>query len=244
MKELLQLAYEKVKIFFKYRTFNMFSDVQIEISSYCNRRCWYCPNSKYDRGTKRNYLSEKIFFKLINDLAEISYSGLLTFSGYLEPMADDRLNKFVLYAKRKLPKSTIQIFTNGDYLNQESYSKLIDNGCDNILLTSNTNLDHPLMDADKVTFRKIKDIRLSNRAGELNINGEKKYCIYVFLMVIVDYLGQVKVCCNDYLGKVVLGNLETNSIMEIWNSEQYKRVKFNLLIRKTPNLKICEKCMR
>ena len=44
--------------FIKYGTADMFDDIDIETTTFCNRRCSYCPNSLFDRGLKENEKSQ------------------------------------------------------------------------------------------------------------------------------------------------------------------------------------------
>ena len=45
--------------------------VEIGISSFCNRKCWFCPNSIIDRNSCNIELNENLFLKLLSELREI-----------------------------------------------------------------------------------------------------------------------------------------------------------------------------
>lgn len=93
--------------------------VEIEIASFCNRKCWFCPNSFIDRKSQSIELPERVYLKLINNLAEIDYSGLLNFHRFNEPLANKELIlKRVKQARSALPHAQLGIFTNGDYLDR------------------------------------------------------------------------------------------------------------------------------
>ena len=93
--------------------------VEIEIASFCNRKCWFCPNSFVDRKSQSIELPEQIYLKIINNLAEIDYSGLLNFHRFNEPLADKNLIlKRTRQARSALPNANLGIFTNGDYLDR------------------------------------------------------------------------------------------------------------------------------
>ena len=61
--------------YIKYRQFDLFSIIEIETITACNKRCSYCPNSKFDRGLLIN--SKKIdinlFYKIINQLFQVLF---------------------------------------------------------------------------------------------------------------------------------------------------------------------------
>lgn len=48
----------------------------VEVSSYCNRTCSFCPNATYDRRSK-TFMSDEIFFRSLSDLKSIDYSGTI-----------------------------------------------------------------------------------------------------------------------------------------------------------------------
>lgn len=65
--------------------------VEIEIASFCNRTCYFCPNSHIDRKSKSIELDEVVFLKLIDNLSEIDYDKFLNFHRFNEPLANREL---------------------------------------------------------------------------------------------------------------------------------------------------------
>ena len=65
--------------------------IEIETFSYCNRKCWFCPNAVIDRITTNNIMPEEVYLDLISQLQEINYSGELTYSRYNEPLSQREL---------------------------------------------------------------------------------------------------------------------------------------------------------
>ena len=61
--------------------------IEIETFSYCNRKCWFCPNSFVDRLSDNKIMPEEVYLDLLNQLKEIDFSGDLTYSRYNEPTA-------------------------------------------------------------------------------------------------------------------------------------------------------------
>lgn len=103
--------------------------ISIEISSFCNRKCWFCPNSYIDRKSKAIDLPEDIYIKIISNLQEIDYSGRLCLIRYNEPLANKNLIlKRIRQARQSLPNVKIEINTNGDYINREYLDELKDAG--------------------------------------------------------------------------------------------------------------------
>ena len=53
--------------------------IVIEIHSYCNRTCWFCPNSFLDRKHKTK-MKEWVYLKILQELKDIEYDGVISFS--------------------------------------------------------------------------------------------------------------------------------------------------------------------
>lgn len=92
--------------------------VAIEVSSYCNRRCAYCPNSTHDRISGQRFMSDALFDRILGDLASIGYARTLLFHLYNEPLADRRILSYVARAHERLPGARLSLSTNGDYLDR------------------------------------------------------------------------------------------------------------------------------
>lgn len=103
-----------VELFKKY-----IDDVELENHSYCNRTCWFCPNSFIDRRSHNVFMSDAVYNKILVNLAEIAYSGTLEWSGYAEHFAYTSFLTRLSGARAALPLATLMVFTNGDYLNEE-----------------------------------------------------------------------------------------------------------------------------
>ena len=100
--------------------------VEIGISSFCNRKCWFCPNSIIDRNSCNIELNENLFLKLLSELREINYSNYIYLHRYNEPLYNkELLIKRIKQVREYLPQAYITIFTNGDYLTLD-YLKLLE----------------------------------------------------------------------------------------------------------------------
>ena len=99
--------------------------IELELWSYCNRKCTWCPNSFIDRQSETKYMDKQVFLNLINSLKKINYSGYITFSRYNEPLAFSALlNQACEYIKKELPNCTLVTNTNGDFLSSELIKNL------------------------------------------------------------------------------------------------------------------------
>ena len=108
--------------------------VEVEVHSFCNRVCWFCPNAFIDRRSETFYLDEAIYRRLLDDLADVDYNGVLTFSRYCEPFADEVFYGRLETARRMLPGACMHTNTNGDYLNDETLARAERAGLDRIYI--------------------------------------------------------------------------------------------------------------
>ena len=110
--------------------------VEIENNSYCNRRCVYCINHYIDRHTENHIMPFALFEKIINELTCIDYEGELTFHRFNEPFYDK--NEWILhritYARERLPHASLEISTNGDFLDLEYLKKVRRTGLDKLYI--------------------------------------------------------------------------------------------------------------
>ena len=133
------LTYNLYKIYseiinsIKYKDKYFFHSVSLEISTYCNRKCHYCPNKDYE--TPKEYMSWDIFKCAIEQLKNIKYTGIIQYHLFNEPLFDERLADFVRYASANLPKATQVLISNGDLLNIEKAKELSKAGINKFVVT-------------------------------------------------------------------------------------------------------------
>jgi hypothetical protein len=88
---------------------------------------------------------------------------------------------------------------------------------------------------------KIHITDLHNWAGTLNHLSDVNFpCYRPWLTFTVLWDGRVSLCCADFDGKVVLGDLRTSTINDIWNAEPYRRTRRAHLDSGGPD--ICQAC--
>lgn len=244
------------------------SEVEISESGMCNRKCSFCPRSDPDYPDVNEFISEKLHKKLCDELSELNYSGLIIYSGFVEPMLDKNIYKLIEYAKSKNPKARIEIVSNGDVLNAERLLKIYDHGLDRMLISlydgeeqyfkfkklgEDLNLNDYQYVLRKRYLPEEQDfgITLSNRGGMLK-NAEykiapqkekiKQKCFYPSYKFFLDYNGDVLMCSHDWGKKNVLGNLNNQSFKDIWLSDKYMeaRKKLNNSDRSISPCNVCD----
>lgn len=106
--------------------------VEIEVFSFCNRKCWFCPNSYIDRFSTNHYMDESLYLKILKDLQSIGYGGAISYSRYNEPLADKIILERIEQAREILPNSNLHTNTNGDFLNHDYISDLYESGLNSL----------------------------------------------------------------------------------------------------------------
>ena len=82
--------------------------VEIEIFSYCNRNCWFCPNNFIDRHSDNILMDEGIYLNILNDFKTINYRGRISYSRYNEPLSHkDIFLKRLKQANELLPSALL-----------------------------------------------------------------------------------------------------------------------------------------
>lgn len=130
--------------------------VVIETSSYCNRRCVFCPNADGNRLGTRKLMPDEMYHAIIDDLAEIGYSKAILLHLYNEPLANPGIFYQIAYARLKLPNATLSFNTNGDYIKADTLQRLVSVG----LTSLHVSIYGPGQGVFKkdYVFRKVQDM--------------------------------------------------------------------------------------
>lgn len=155
--------------------------IEIEVFSYCNRKCWFCPNSFIDRHSGNTIMPEDMYLNILSQLKEINYNQEVTYSRYNEPLAfKDIILKRISQAREYLPDAKLRTNTNGDFVSLEYIYELRDAGLNELFiqqyLSNNELYDHLKM--KKRMLQKIKSLGvgysiisdIENHRIEYNLN--------------------------------------------------------------------------
>lgn len=93
-------------------------------------------------------------------------------------------------------------------------------------------------------FDEVKDYMNTDQKG---MHGQKlknvAVCPFSFYSLIVNSDGEVTVCCADWKRKLVVGNIEKSSFMEIWNGDTLRHFWIDMLRGKKNQYEMCAKCV-
>ena len=108
----------------------LFTRIQIQTVSWCNRSCAFCPSGKFP--VDKVFMPAEIYHRLIDQLQAMHYAGRI--SPYLmnESLLDKRLPELLAYTRAHCPESWIAINTNGDALSEALLERLFDAGLNSL----------------------------------------------------------------------------------------------------------------
>ena len=81
-----------------------------------------------------------------------------------------------------------------------------------------------------------------NRIADKNTFRPNSPCIYPFRQMIVRPDGTTAKCCNDPLTKMITGDLNTQSIMEVWRGKAYQEFRKEMYFNGRKNFEGCAVC--
>ena len=229
----------------------MFSQLEIDLTGMCNRTCSFCPRGHGYENTEK-FFPLPLWWKILREIPD--YDGLITFSGFGEPLLHRGIYHFIADAKRLCPKATTEVITNGDYLTPETMSRLFSSGLNRLLISlynnKYQNIKFGLMrfragvPEDSVVLRNRYDGNqtFNNRGGLLSGTPALGRCYYPFYMLYVDYNGNFLACSNDWRRRNVVGDAKWQTIMEVWNSQRMESVRRVLSEGHRDMIKACDDC--
>jgi len=208
-------------------------------------------NSIVHINTNGSLLDDNIINEFINiplDSIKFSFQGIDKKS-YNEmrniDFYDDLLNKVKkLYIKRKeKDKPYIHVSTTITYETREqveSFKNELKNYTD-LVTVGRTIMDH--VDIDKIKLSENeKNTLIELKEKESVVKVHPEICPEVYHKLSINWDGTVTACCGDYNGKMILGNIQSQSLKEIWKSTKLDYYRKKLADNKFDDFELCKKC--
>lgn len=233
-----------------------FTNIEINIVGICNRTCFFCPKANRKLFPNKNeYMTEEFYRNLMEQLSTVAFKGRISFCGLSEPYIHKNLNKLIGITKDYCPDCYLDLLTNGDFLTEANVRAVFDAGLDNMKVSMYDGPEQiPLFNAIReacnltdeqfvireryLTAEENFGLTINNRGGSINLEKygivplkepRKRSCYYPFHKLVLDYNGDVMICPCDWEKRLVVGNLNSQTIFEIWNSDVMKRVRLRLI---------------
>lgn len=233
--------------------------IEVNIIDGCNRTCSFCPHSKPKVYPNRYdwKMSHQTVAILGAQMAQMGYRGRISMSGYGEPMLNKEVAGHIRTFRNYRPDNIIEMNTNGDPLTVENIQRVFEAG----LTEMYVNLYDDKHQAEEFVklFREAKchdyilrphfdkndsyGLIINNRSGIVNPKEKalEKKCYYPFYKMFVDWNGDVIFCANDWGRNIIVGNIASKHVQDIWMSEQMKEIRLRLA-HGDRSVAPCDKC--
>jgi len=229
---------------------NIFISADIETYGYCNRSCEFCFNNSKFPLREKGIMLEEMWNKIIDELSHLRYKGRISPHFFGEPLLDKKLSQYVRYAREKCPNSYILIVSNGDLLDEDKFLELIDSGVNKLYITNYDDKLRPTVQnlvniyPAYIAVRQYTDFYKIDRAGMIFEKGKSisKLCLSLYGQLVINWKGEIVLCCMDYYAKYVLGNVKDSRIVDIWRSEKMSDYRKKLIKGMREFIEICKFC--
>jgi GTP 3',8-cyclase len=220
----------------------LFSMVEIEINSRCNKRCSYCPVSIAPPVHLQRYMAEEVLNRILSELNRLNFDGRLSYHFYNEPLLHPKLSEIVATVSERVPLARQVLYTNGDLLKEDLYQKLVANGIKRFIVTSHDRKPVPERPNQVVLFP--NDLEITNRGGALGAVDNKLDlpCHAPGTMLIITITGDVVLCYEDFYRTQILGNIMEEQLDMIWFSPRFQMLRQILAEGDRSVTPICSAC--
>ena len=251
----------------------LFSRIEIETQSTCNRKCVWCiRNSNPDKEEtapwfKKAQLPMDVIERIIDESIQLGFRpgrGDICLQHYNEPLQDERLVDIIKLAKSK---GNFKVFfgSNADFLNKK-LAKELDGLPDEIGFTlyyggekfnKRKKLITSLFSKTRITIADGSNDETYPMLTHFNpvvkdieaIAKSRQHlpCKHPLKRLIINHRGDMLMCCDDMVGKFDLGNIHNSTVKELWFSEKHQRLVSALQKpdgRKVPGNEHCLTCPR
>jgi radical SAM protein with 4Fe4S-binding SPASM domain len=153
--------------------------IQMETSSFCNRRCPYCVLAVYNRGRSFVPMDKMVYNRLMDELNEIDYKGIMDFHLFNEPLYErDYIVKLMKKTRQCLPHAYFRLVSNGDYLNEDFLEELCESGIGEFIITRQFNETWDIETQDASVKKFIDDLSLEIISFRVDVNDIKYQVAY------------------------------------------------------------------
>ena len=93
---------------------------------------------------------------------------------------------------------------------------------------------------DGVNISKLHDFAgQSKKNKSINKNEKKIPCYMLWRSLFILWNGDVTICCMDFDGKIIVGNVNDTDLLDIWTSKRFNRLR---LLHLKNKLSLCKNC--
>ena len=236
----------------------VFEHLEIETVGSCNRTCTTCLRQSYpNKDNPTHYgrfpVTAKIgggmkmptatFKSVIDQAVDMGFNWSVCMQHFNEPLLDERLAELGEYVKSKPEiKGPLSACSNMDLMTEER-AKELDGLFDHFVVAlyipeeRQPEREKWLLSLFKKTeLRFTKGVHVithyspfTNTAQAIE-EQKHKPCTFYNRMLIIAYNGTILHCCDDYVGHFGLGDVNTMSLKEIWESQKHQQLQNDLSV--------------
>lgn len=232
--------------------------VEIETVNRCDIDCPCCP-ARRSNNAKRPYayMADDLYLKIMSELQEMNFAKALFLHCQNEAFMDKQIVGRAKIARELVPKSWIILYTNGNPVTPEKYHGIMQH-LDFLFIDSYADgktINAPIQkiigemtqeESDKtVIYTRIYDEKLDWIGDGNNRNKWQTLdlgCTNPFCEIYIQPTGMVPLCCKDVFCEMPMGDLNRNTISEVWNNENFNTARKVLLGYSRKGYPLCKKC--
>lgn len=228
------------------------NSIGIEVSSGCNRRCWYCPSS--DLGIKFRVIDDKVWQQFLDRMKEYGWRGIVVIgSGYGETGLVRDSWRYIRAIKEAggLP----YVMSNGDF--PHVIGSWLSEGAFRVTVTRHRPYTQDWLDEierlqyvygkHRIKIKTLDAVRLTHIPWTVEIRGPEQIdhapitrC-YDLDGISVGIDGRYLTCCHDIYRRMTLGTIRSDSFADYWKLTKPLRKD---LSQGKPIWTLCHKCFR
>lgn len=230
-----------------YDDLSFLGSISIEIGLGCNlsQSHTMCPAHCLERDNK-DCLSDDQIISILDQANSLKFNGYFAFHFYNEPLLHiERIDRII----KQRPNYKYLLWSNGTLIKRTldlGYSFEI---FDRIVFTKYDESDIDMMNHIKSIHSntEIYDADMDERLNFYENDTENYFtCKKVYLELPIDYSGKAYICTFDWNGEYIIGDLQKQTLEEVFKSETYQNIlKENKgRLRHGSTVELCKKCTR
>jgi radical SAM protein with 4Fe4S-binding SPASM domain len=196
-------------------------------------------------------MEKETIYRILRQLLEHNYTGDIHPFLNNEPSLDSRMVNIVKSIRRMFPNNYIRIVSNGAGLSKDKVYTLFRVGLNSI------HFNH--YDGPYASIKKTRDLEFEgmthfglesilpsfyNRAGKVDYAPDKKQkrCENFIHKLVFNWKGDLILCCSDFNGEVVFGNINDQPLSIIMASRKYREYYYAHREGSAKELPLCKEC--
>ena len=233
------------------------SVIELCITELCTRKCSFCPRADADNyPNQKLFMDIDTITNIGNSCKAHYFEGDFHISGFGESLTNKEFLVITERLRSILPTNRITLTTNGDLLTVDRISQIYTSGVNYIIVScydgekamrkfdkmfADANIrdnDYEIRELWKAPEETVDSMmrrnKFNNRSGAVMVKAARddvndNPCYLPFYKLVFDWNGEALLCCNDwYRRHKGFGNINEQSIKDIWLGEEFTKIRSKL----------------